>query len=488
MKKKFTYFVAAVCAALTFSACSSDKLEAYSGQTLENPESPSNAISFGTYMGRTTTTRATVGKIGDITQTNEALKAADAGFGVFAYYTKSTNYAAGQTSTTPNFMYNEGVTWNSTKWEYAPIKYWPNGLNDQNDGVGGDDGTLTAGGKVSFFAYAPFVATPGTVGTDDGIIDFSANSAASDPTVTYKMPSTNMVDLLWGTSGTTASGKDLAGNDQAGTTLSNQTILKDATNHYYVNADLTKQQIDGAVRFNFIHALSKVGGSANDGVAGGLQIMLDIDQLSGGTEDNNTKVTVKSIKINTDYNHNGDLADDDVTMYNKGTLNLATGVWTLSNASADKYVINQTIDVTGTAPNSQLNTEIAEPTSVTDWVSIPEGVKVAKKNVYYTGQENSPLLFIPGTTPKLQITINYIVRTQDANIDGGWSFVEQTVTKTVTFSEAVKLNKKYNLIIHLGLTSVKFEATVENWSADINNDSSVNESDQTTVYLPLNVQ
>ena len=31
---------------------------------------------------------------------------------------------------------------------------------------------------------------------------------------------------------------------------------------------------------------------------------------------------------------------------------------------------------------------------------------------------------------------------------------------------AVELNKKYNLLIHLGLTSVKFEATVSNWDLD----------------------
>ena len=380
----------------------------------------------------------------------------------------------------------------SVQWEYSPVKYWPNGLNDQASAVGGDDGTLTEGGKVSFFAYAPYVATAtitGATGSDDGIVGISANTLQANPTITYKMPSTNMVDLLWGTAN--SSGSDLAGNTQAGTTLSNQTITNGAGTHYYVNADLTKQQIDGAVRFNFIHALAKVGGSANDGVAGGLQIMLDIDALSGGAaEDANTKVTVKSIKISTDLNDDGDYDDTDEKISTKGTLDLATGIWTISDVAGDQAGFTQTIDRTGVSPASALNPDIAEPASWdATWANnTVNGVKIAPKNVYATGQENSPLLFFPGQTPKLRFTINYIVRTQDTKLDGGYSYVEQTVAKVITFGAPVKINKKYNIIIHIGLTSVKFEANVANWSADINDDSNVNSSDQTVVNLPLNVE
>ena len=443
------------------------------------------AVTFGTYMGRTPITRATVGKTGDITETNEALKANNGGFGVFATYTKNLDYDASGATKLPNFMYNQGVTWDATnnKWTYSPVKYWPNGLNDQAGAVGGDDNTLTAGGKVSFFAYAPYVATAGGSG-DDGIIGFSANDANTHPTVTYKMPATNMVDLLWGTATTVTanqSGNDLAGNKQAGKTLTG--------GQGPVNVDLTKQQLDGKVRFLFKHALAKVGGSANDGVAGGLQIMLDIDALSGGTaEDDNTIVTVEEIKINTDYNHDGDLTNDAIPFASKGTLDLATGVWTLSEDAADKVTINQVINTAGTAPASALNTEIAEPATVANWAALPVGVKIAPKNVYATGQENSPLLFIPGATPKLQFTITYIVRTQDTKLAAGYSEVKQTVSKTITFGEAVKMNKKYNIIIHLGLTSVKFEATVADWSADIDDDEDVDDNDKIVVNLPLNVE
>ena len=66
--------------------------------------------------------------------------------------------------------------------------------------------------------------------------------------------------------------------------------------------------------------------------------------------------------------------------------------------------------------------------------------------------------------------------------------VEQTISKVITFSEAIQLNKMYNIIIHLGLTSVKFTATVEDWeetNVDTDNDSTPDAPQQ--VDLPINV-
>ena len=358
--KKVLFFAAAAVAMLA-SCSQSDDLAA--PKVTESQQTP---VEFGTYLGKTAQTRA--GKTGDINTTAlQANQAAGGGFGVFAYYTKNTSYTYDQTSFKPNFMYNQGIFYNGTsnKWEYTPVKYWPNGLDDQADADGGDDATLTEGGKVSFFAYAPYVtkaAAEADASTGSGIIGMSANTLQANPTLTYKMPTTGIVDLLWGTAN--ASGNDLAGNTQNGTTLGDHTATNGAATpvHYYVNADLTKQQIDGAVKFLFKHALAKVGGSANDGVAGGLQIMLDIDALSGGAaEDNNTKVTVKSIKISTDLNDDGDFDDIDEKISNKGTLDLATGLWTLSNETADKAGFTQTIDRVGNAPASRLNPDIAEP-------------------------------------------------------------------------------------------------------------------------------
>ncbi|MBQ8065339.1 MAG: hypothetical protein IJ200_06750, partial [Prevotella sp.] len=57
MKKNFKVMTVLASAALLLTACSSDKLEATS-QAVNNPASADNSIQFGTYMGRTATTRA----------------------------------------------------------------------------------------------------------------------------------------------------------------------------------------------------------------------------------------------------------------------------------------------------------------------------------------------------------------------------------------------------------------------------------------------
>lgn len=65
---------------------------------------------------------------------------ANSTFGVFAYYTKTSNWG---NSFTPNFMYNEDVAFDGTSYTYSPIKYWPNNNND----------------KITFWAYYPYSAS-----------------------------------------------------------------------------------------------------------------------------------------------------------------------------------------------------------------------------------------------------------------------------------------------------------------------------------------
>lgn len=89
----------------------------------------------------------------------------------------------------------------------------------------------------------------------------------------------------------------------------------------------------------------------------------------------------------------------------------------------------------------------------------------------------------------MQVKIDYIVRTKDAQLAKGYSEVEQIITRTVDFQNGVELNKMYNLLIKLGLTSVKFEATVESWekAGDVDGDGDIDADDDAVVNLPLNV-
>jgi hypothetical protein len=140
-----------------------------------------------------------------------------AGFGVFAYYTGASDWSTAGTSTIPNFMYNQQVTWDTNHWTYSPVKYWPNNNNPADDsGATGSESK----NYLSFFAYAPF--------TSSAI--FSGNDVAGAPSVNYTWGADN--DLLYA-----------AQTDR----------YKYDNNDAYDNG-----RIGETVLFNFRHALCKV--------------------------------------------------------------------------------------------------------------------------------------------------------------------------------------------------------------------------------------
>ncbi len=119
------------------------------------------------------------------------------------------------------------------------------------------------------------------------------------------------------------------------------------------------------------------------------------------------------------------------------------------------------------------------------WDALPAGVTTTAQNVYK--KETNPLVFIPGTKPRFKITVEYVVRTKDAHLAKGYTEVVQKITHNVAFDDEVELNKKYNLLIHLGLTSVKFEATVADWDATTPGIIGSPDKD-IDVHVPINVQ
>lgn len=153
---KQNYFMGLIaCAALTMTGCSNDEINA------PQQSQGNNAIEFSTYLGRNAQ-----GSRG--TETNDASikkNEKNGGFGVLAYYTKQDDFNI--TNHTPNFMWNQQVTYKGTNWEYTPVKYWPTKVGD----------------KVSFFAYAPYAAN----GNDKGIV-LSSNSETGAPTATITLP------------------------------------------------------------------------------------------------------------------------------------------------------------------------------------------------------------------------------------------------------------------------------------------------------------
>lgn len=436
-------------------------------------------------------------------------------------------------------MYNQNITsTDGATWIYTPIKYWPNEIAAGNVDDKGAQGAAVYG-NVSFFAYAPYWDKSDS--PTDGITALTPNNEAGDPKVTYVIPSDmntggGFVDLLWGTRGTNTS-ENVVGTANSGVTGTgtqgtlNTTYAATLLTGRATNTNLTKQKTGGKVDFNFIHALAGIGGGTDfGGAAGGVQIVLDIDKnnaLSGGTREEvnlagedkdswNTIVTVDNITITNDLTNDGDAEDTDETpLRRQGTLNLATGQWeSLTTVTSD--VISQTIGNTNATDtyDAEINSKIAEYWKDTDasdakktWISKNStdvknyfnktltavntgnhpGVTETAQSVFNEASQ-SPLLLIPGQTPTFKISITYTVRTYDAALANKYTEVKQTISKNVTFGAPVEINKKYNLLIHLGLTEVKFTASVSSWdSGHIGTGGGGSSADSDEVYLPINV-
>ena len=386
MKKYFTF---AAVAAVVLSSCA--KIE--DGATvIDNSNEP---VIFGVYAAKNATKAVSATDFGTIDQA--ALEASTNGFGVFTFFSDnsegSNDYnAASPSNFKPNFMYNQQVKYDTSKWTYSPIKYWPNEF--------GDTAISAATDKLTFFAYAPYVATVG----DEGVTAISAKNATGDPTVSFKVPAKaeEQIDLLWS------------------------------------NADLknkTKQAVGGTVKFTFTHALSNLSIYPIAVVDA-----TDIPASAGTDIDAATKVTINSISIKGKFNQ-------------EGTLNLATGVWTSSAAAADQTVTYQ-------------------PATAYDVTNVNDKAEANAKDPV------SEFMFIPSTAAAdYVISIDYDFTTTDTNLDGEKVVVNNKINKTLS-GVNFQQGKKIKLYVALGITSVKVEAEVGDWT---------DPASEQTVWLPVNL-
>ena len=391
--------------------------------------SDNEAVSFGVYAGRAASTKA-VSATDYSTLVTDTLKASSYGFGVFGYYTDAADYSS---STKANFMYNQQATWNGFKWTYSPVKYWPN--------EHGASAVSTDTDKLTFLAYAPFVENLAINGdsestvkdasaaaADEGIIAMTGNKMAEDAKITFKVPASSeeQIDLLYGVMA--AQYTDVENNliGQIGDPLEN----------------LTKQKTNGKVEILFKHALAKV--------AVDIKEVVDAEAPTTGVNpvSDGTKVVVKSVKL------------VGTTIGRKGELNLYTGLWNVSEDST-KFTV---------APLPAAISVDAAPTAYPSIAGVDED-----------GLDKTiDVMLIPSTSPATTITgveIVYYVCTEDANLDGGVSVVENKISKDFTTALTLVKGKQYNLNLLLGLTSIELDATVEAWG----------DGGTTNVDLPKNV-
>lgn len=500
MKEKIFFRLVLVAGAATMlAACTSESDNSPSAKISYESVAAAQQVpvTFGTYIGEQAITRATTGYVGNISDA-ATLQGATVEFGVFGFYTGEELYyntsngatptpapASGSaaSATKPNFMYNQEMTYSGSAWTYNPIKYWPNDFNgtspypvDTQSTDGAASGTKN--NYLSFFAYAPYIKNltqtdattidgAGQAGATSGITNFSGNDYAGNPTVTYVIGNDGQnVDLLWGIyNASTGQNVLSAGTNVGGNVLIPGPIAGKAN----TNINMQKQKTAGKIIFDFKHALAKIGDITVD------SWIDDVAATTGHTDIGAaTRITVKSITIE----------DADGSMKNSGRFDLATGDWSNLTGTLDfSHQLNQSADV----PSSnqwQLADGIREPAAPAALITshawnatIPTGVTEVAQTVYKTAN-HYPVVFIPGSTPKLTFVIDYFVRTLDPNLATEYSVVEQQITKTVTFGAPAALNTKYDINLHLGLTSVKFDVNaVSGWDGGTTQ----------TVHLPINV-
>lgn len=437
-------------------------------------------VTFGTYIGDQATTRA--GYVGPI-NSDATLRTSGVEFGVFGYYTNAGNYDSNSsTGSDINFMYNQKVTY-STSWTYSPIKYQPNESATSNidqhsaSTVGGTD-------KLTFFAYAPFVTvTSGTGAPADasyGITALPGNTIKGDPKVSYKLSddALNSVDLLWAVAPSNQTTPTVAGGNW-GNVLAGMPYID------LVKPELTSGPVSTPINFSFKHALSRlaltVQATRDKDVVDGSLVELWDDAVGAA---NKTKIVIDYVKLTGNFPIQGDLNLNNASSNTPKWENLkyydlgAPGTPS-STVGLKEILINTS--------NGNLATSLRVDNASTPGTaaSQPDGVLV-KSSTELLEKTATPasryFMFIPDNTnlTSIDVEIRYFVITDDTNLSGGKSVIENKIKKTVSVIPPAVLfeaGKAYTWNLTLGMETVSIAATVVPWS----------DQSATPVDLPLNV-
>lgn len=444
MNRKYL-MMAAFALALAGCAKDSEMTESPVNPTKNNTEVAKQPVQFGAYVNRATTRAGDPGVLvtsGAAPSDAGQINLQDKGFGVIAYYTDDDLYSP---IYQPNFMYNTKVS--GADWLYSPVQYWPNefGANAVSEGVD----------RLSFFAYAPYVDVTTNTGivegdATSGIVGLSRNAAVGDPFVKYyvNLDPTKQVDFCWGKP----------------------------------KIDMTKQGINEKVSFEFNHALAALN----------VQIDAMIDELTPGTNtliDDKTHIFVRSVTF-----------EGFVT---KGAFNLNSNTATWYDLAGANYIDGGAVTVFDGRTNGRegqsesvneaptgLNPEIVQSVPYTD-NNLAAGVTNQAVNLF-KGGTTAPIYVIPSGQP-LNVTIVYDVETETDELAGYLSdgethgtSVENKITKTITLNgQNLKLEagKQYTLTLHLGMTSVKFDAEVAEWGTGSTVDANLPDNTGTPVAV-----
>jgi hypothetical protein len=397
--------ILAASAALVLAGCA--KMQTIETNDVDSP------VGFAPYVGNAVTKAGSTGELTDA-------KLASEGFGVFAFVTTG-DYAGG---IYPNFMYNEKVYKSGETWTYDHIKYWPNQIQNGNTDGQTPPATAKQADKVSFFAYAPYVAAGS--GTS-GIKSISAKNFAGDPTVTYTMVNTldDQVDLCWGV-------VNPSENVTWNTVVSGVTIPLSKGLPFL---NLQKPAINTPIHFYFRHALAQLN----------LQAVAAYNQLAaGGTAQNEVKITIEKVKLTVPG------------INSTATLNLNNDIsnepkWVIDAATADYEMVVEGDNIHADVKDDGEGAQTATVTNT------PKDVIVANK--YFT--------IIPKSTEtSITVEVTYYVTTEDTALQDGYSRVKNVITHDVKFAK-LQAGTKNTIKMILGISEVKFEAETTAWGPGV---------------------
>jgi hypothetical protein len=404
-----------------------------------------DAVGFSVYVNRGLQTKAGWAGVLTLDDLKDGTKAN--GFGVFAYYGNGALY---NETSKPDFMYDQQVCFTDNNvWEYSPVKYWPNEF--------GEAASSEAADRLTFFAYAPFAeVTPSTgVVTDNsttGIIGMSRNITAGDPVVMYSSSLTPGagVDLCWGVAAE-AFTSSVDGD--------NNTV---AAGYPFLN--VIKPKTGDHLKFEFNHALAQLN----------MQIDADINSEIP-TDDGKTKIYVRSVTFNGfsmrgSLNLNSNMTDGPIWYDISGTGKLKREPVTVYDGRTDGMEGVETATDVSEKP-ADLNPVIVQSKPYGD-AELSAGVTATSVNLF-NGAVDAPVMVIPTPGVPVSVTIVYDVETEDSRLAGylsdgvtHGSSVENKITKNITTDQGNMIltsGKKYVIKLHLGLTSVKFDAAVAVW-------------------------
>ena len=388
----------------------------------ENNDATSDAVTFGVLARQAEPTRSGYpGEIG-------LGELRNVGFGVFAEY---NSYGSGGTSSW-NFMDNQQVRYNGA-WTYSPVKYWPNMEN------GGDNYP-----EVTFYAYAPYVPyKPDEKVVEDTSYGIVELPTAGSPVIKYKVPDdpSKCVDLLYGVAAKDYNAGEYMGSSNNNVNLGASPII------------LSKLLAGDKVEWEFKHALTKFGVTVDaviDDVRTGNNGM--------GVVDPNTRILIESVTI------------DGLDLYKKGTLKLEAGTGGPDWYDVDeKFTGNEKI---ATNLNYYKYADPSSPTTPTTYSSfaeLPLGVTSTTQYLYASseyGTDNAHMLIYnstSGSSSPSTVEIKYHVITKDVNVTGGYTDMVCKTSQNVSLSFGA--GYKTMLHLHLGLTSVKMDATITDWDS-----------------------